>query len=70
MLKEVVPALSRVAVLWNGANAYPALVYRQTESAARQLGIEVHSFEVRAPGDVEGTLEIAMQQRPDLASAA
>jgi putative ABC transport system substrate-binding protein len=65
ILKEMVPALSRVAVLWNGANPYPALVYRQTENAARQLGIEVHSFEVRAPGDVEAALEIAMQQRPD-----
>jgi putative ABC transport system substrate-binding protein len=65
ILKEIVPALSRVAVLWNGANPYPALVYRQTENAARQLGIEVHSFEVRAPADVEGALEIAMQQRPD-----
>jgi len=52
ILKEIVPALSHVAVLWNAANPYPALVYRQTESAARQLGIEVHSFEVRAPGDL------------------
>jgi putative ABC transport system substrate-binding protein len=65
LLKEIVPALSRVAVLWNGANPYPALVYRQTESAARQLGIEVYSFEVRVPGDLEGALETAIRQRPD-----
>jgi putative tryptophan/tyrosine transport system substrate-binding protein len=65
ILKEIVPALSRVAVLWNGANPYPALVYRQTENAARQLGIEVHSFEVRVPGDLEVALETAIRQRPD-----
>jgi putative ABC transport system substrate-binding protein len=64
ILKEIVPALSRVAVLWNAANPYPALVYRQTESAARQLGIEVHSFEVRAAGDLEGALKAAMQRGP------
>jgi len=65
ILKEIVPALSRVAVLWNGANPYPALVYRQTENAARQLGIEVHSFEVRVPGDLEVALETVIRQRPD-----
>jgi putative ABC transport system substrate-binding protein len=63
--RKAVPALSRVAVLWNGANPYPALVYRQTENAARQLGIEVHSFEVRVPGDLEVALETAIRQRPD-----
>jgi putative ABC transport system substrate-binding protein len=64
ILKEIVPALSRVAVLWNAANPYPALVYRQTESAAGQLGIEVHSFEVRAAGDLEGALKAAMERGP------
>jgi putative ABC transport system substrate-binding protein len=46
ILKEILPALSRVAVLWNIANPYPALVFRETESAARQLSVEVHSVEV------------------------
>jgi putative ABC transport system substrate-binding protein len=62
ILKEMLPALSRVAVLWNAANPYPALVFRETESAARKLGIEVHSVEVRAPGDFDGALETAVRQ--------
>ena len=62
ILKELLPTLSRVAVLWNVANPYPALVFRETESAARKLGIEVRSLEVRAPRDVEGALQAALRQ--------
>jgi putative tryptophan/tyrosine transport system substrate-binding protein len=64
ILKEMVPALSRVAVLWNTANPYPALVFRETESAARKLSIEVHSVEVRTLGDFDGALEAAARQHP------
>ncbi|MFQ5899591.1 MAG: ABC transporter substrate-binding protein [Candidatus Methylomirabilia bacterium] len=39
ILTEVVTALSRVAVLWNAANSYAQLAFRETESAARQLKV-------------------------------
>src|SRR5712691_3552654 len=64
ILKEMLPALSRVAVLWNAANPYPVLVFRETESAARKLGVEVHSVEVRTLGDFSGALEAAVRQHP------
>src|SRR5262249_35141058 len=35
LLRELLPSASRVAVLWNVANPYPALVFRETERAAR-----------------------------------
>jgi putative ABC transport system substrate-binding protein len=63
-LKDMLPALSRVAVLWNAANPYPALVFRETESAAQKLGVEVHSVEVRTPGDFGDALEAAVRQHP------
>jgi putative ABC transport system substrate-binding protein len=62
MLKQVLPGVSRVAILWNAANPYPALVFRQTEGAARGLGIQLQSLEVRSPGDFHRALEAAARQ--------
>jgi putative ABC transport system substrate-binding protein len=65
LLKEVLPRLAHVAVLWNAANPYPAIVFKETETAARSLGIEVQSLEVRSPDDFNRAFEKARRQRPD-----
>jgi putative ABC transport system substrate-binding protein len=65
LLKEVLPRMARVAVLWNAANPYPALVFKETERVAQTLGIEVQSLEVRGPGDFGSAFEAAKQQQPD-----
>jgi putative ABC transport system substrate-binding protein len=65
LLKELLPRLGRVAVLWNATNPYAALVYKQTQAAGRTLGIEVQSLEVRGPDDFEGAFEAARQQHSD-----
>src|SRR6516165_2732976 len=65
LLKEILPRLVRVAVLWNAANPGAALVFKETQTAARKLGIEVQSLEVRSPDDFNGAFEKARQQRPD-----
>jgi putative ABC transport system substrate-binding protein len=65
MLKELLPGSSHVAILWNAANPYSALVFRETQSAARTLRIEVQSLEVRGPGDFDGALDTAMRKRVD-----
>src|SRR6516225_9128775 len=65
LLKEVLPRLSRVAVLWDAANPYAALVFKETQGAGRTLGIEVQSLEVRGPDDLDGAFEAARKQRPD-----
>jgi putative ABC transport system substrate-binding protein len=56
LTKELVPGLSRIALLWNAANPIAVLVARETETAARTLGVEVQSIEVRAPDDFENAL--------------
>ncbi len=56
LLKEIVPGLSRVAVLWNAANIVAALHIPETEAAARTLGLQVQSLEVRSPDDFENAL--------------
>ena len=65
LLKEILPRLVRVAVLWNAANPYPAIVFKETQTAARRFGIEVQSLEVRSPDDFDGAFEKIRRRRPD-----
>ena len=65
LLKELLPRLSRVAVLWNAANPYSALVYKETQAGGRTLGIDVQSLEVRGPDDFDGAFEAARRLRLD-----
>jgi putative ABC transport system substrate-binding protein len=46
LLKEIVPKLSRVAVLWNPKNAGSTLNWKELQVPARQLGVQLHSLEV------------------------
>jgi putative ABC transport system substrate-binding protein len=64
LLKQFVPGLTRVVVLWNDANPYPAFVFRETQAAGRTLGVEIQSLEVRGPDDFDRAFETARQQRP------
>ena len=54
LLKETVPKLSRVATIWNTANPGNTPLLRDTEVAARQLGLELQSVGIRGPDDLEG----------------
>ena len=53
ILKEVVPGLSRGAVLWNGANPALAYPWQLTQNAALELGVELEPVEVRSPKEIE-----------------
>ena len=57
LVKELVPRVSLVAVLWNAANPYHALVFKATESAAKTLGIQIKPAEVRGPDDFDSALK-------------
>jgi len=65
LLREVLPRLSRVAVLWNADNPYSVLVFKETQAGGRTLGIEVRSLEVRGPDDFDSAFEAARGLRPD-----
>jgi putative tryptophan/tyrosine transport system substrate-binding protein len=65
LLKDLLPNMSRVVVLWNAANPYPAAVFKESERAAQTLGMEVQSLEVRGPDDFSGAFEAAKRQPPD-----
>jgi putative ABC transport system substrate-binding protein len=63
LLREVLPRLSRAAIIWNATNPYSALVFNETRGAAEKLTIELQSLEVKAPGDFDGALATAMRKR-------
>jgi putative tryptophan/tyrosine transport system substrate-binding protein len=65
LLKELLPRLARVAVLWNAANPYSALVFKQVQAASGTLGIEVQSLDLRQPDDFDGAFETVQRQHPD-----
>jgi ABC-type uncharacterized transport system substrate-binding protein len=65
LLKEVVPSLSRTAVLWNSANPANALAWRDTQGAARALGVTLQSHEVQGPKDFEVAFARMAEERPD-----
>jgi putative ABC transport system substrate-binding protein len=53
LLKEVVPKVSRVFVLWNPGNPFSELALRETEAAGRALRIQLKPLEMRSPKDLE-----------------
>jgi putative tryptophan/tyrosine transport system substrate-binding protein len=65
LLKEALPRLSHVAIIWNAANPYSALVFDETRGAAKKLTVEIQSLEVRGPGDFDGALATTMGNHAD-----
>ena len=63
LLKEIVPQLSRVAVLWNPQNAGATISWKSIQLAARQLGVGLHSLEARSPNDFAKAFEDAARAR-------
>jgi putative ABC transport system substrate-binding protein len=63
LLKEMVPKLSRVAVLWNPQSASATLNWKENQQPARQLGIQLHSLEVRSPNELDKAFEAATRAR-------
>jgi putative tryptophan/tyrosine transport system substrate-binding protein len=65
LLKEVIPGLSRMEVLWNGANPANSLAWRQTQDAAVALGVALQPHAVQGPNDLELAFALMAQERSD-----
>jgi putative ABC transport system substrate-binding protein len=61
LLKEIVPQVSRVAVLWSSGPA-SELAKKETEVAAQSLGMELESAKVLTPNDIESAF-LLMRRR-------
>jgi putative ABC transport system substrate-binding protein len=64
-LKEVVPGLSRVVVLWNAANPANASVWQGTQAAAGALGLVLHAQDVRGAQDFASAFARMAQAHPE-----
>lgn len=61
LLKEAIPGIARVAVLWDPSmNTVPL---RATEVAARSIGVHVQIVEARRPSDFEGAFKAGINGR-------
>ena len=61
LLKEAAPAVSRVGVIWNPR--HPDGELESTWNAARSLGVEVKSLEVRGTADFDQAFETVARER-------
>ena len=61
LLKEVLPALTRLAVFWSAANASVVQKLKQIQAAARQFRVQLHPVELREPDDLDRGFESAMK---------
>ena len=62
LLKEIVPRVSRVAVLWN-PNRFTQLLVDQARGAARTLGLHLQVVEARRPEDIERAFTAMSRER-------
>src|SRR5262245_19095798 len=60
-LREVAPNLARLGVIWNPDHVDPE--YREIQSAAKTLGLQIRSLEVRSAEDFDAAFEAAANDR-------
>jgi putative tryptophan/tyrosine transport system substrate-binding protein len=65
LLKEAVPRLAKVAILWDPSNPSQSPTRHESESAARMLGSAIMSLEVAVPGDFDLAFSAVTRERPD-----
>jgi putative tryptophan/tyrosine transport system substrate-binding protein len=65
IIKELVPSLSRVALLHNMGNPAVPPEWEETKTAARSLGLQAELLDVRSQGDLGGAFELAVRQHVD-----
>jgi putative tryptophan/tyrosine transport system substrate-binding protein len=65
LLKEIVPKLSRVAVLGTSTNPGDAQALKEAELAAREFRLQLQHLDVRKPEDIDTTFQAAGKGRAD-----
>ena len=66
LLREAVPGISRVAVLWNSANPAHASAVKKMDALIRSLKVKLEFVEVQGPvPDFEGTFSVVARRRAE-----
>lgn len=65
LLREVVPTVSYIAVLWNAASPLQVLAEKQVQAAAQELRMKVLSLGVKTEEDIKDALTVMAREQPD-----
>ena len=61
LLKETVPKLSRVAVLWDPQNTGSKEIWEENQRQAKGLGLQLHSLGINSAAELEGGFKDAVK---------
>jgi putative tryptophan/tyrosine transport system substrate-binding protein len=64
LLKEAAPKIALIAVIWNPTDPFSEDLLRETEAAARSLGLKIHAIEAREPAELEAAFKAVVDSRP------
>ena len=65
LLKEAVPSLARVAVLWNARDPTMTQTFRAIQSAAPAVGVPVQPLGVQEANEIDRAIAAMTEERPD-----
>jgi putative ABC transport system substrate-binding protein len=65
LLQRLLPGLSRAAALWNPANPAIVFAWKETQGAARPLGVTLQSHEVQGPKDFAAAFAAIAEEHPE-----
>ena len=63
LLKEAIPGILRVGILWNPENPSSVSGFKETQEAARALAMQLQSLEVRSADDFAGAFQAATKAK-------
>ena len=64
-LQEAVPKLSHIAVLWDPDMLESTIAFKETQTAAQALGVQLQSLEVRLPYDFDQAFAAMTREHAD-----
>jgi len=65
VLRDALPQLRRVSILWNKANPGASLNFQAMRRAAEKAGLEISAVTIASPDEIESAIAQAAQDRPD-----
>ena len=65
LLKQALPKLSQVTVVWNSANQGMQARFQETQSGASLLGLAMRSIAIQSPDDFDALFEALTRARPE-----
>jgi len=63
LFREMLPGVSRIALLWDPQLSYHPSLLQATEEAARHLSVSLQRIEATGPHDIERAFQVAMKGR-------